>query len=130
MKKIFLASITGAIALFSNATTIGSKSVQAGQTAQSQKKYDPKEQTDKMAKSLDLSEEQKTKVLAILTDVSQKKEALRTKMGDTAKNSADWKTLDQDKETRLKTVLTDEQYKKHMQMKDDMKMKDNMNNSK
>ncbi len=118
-----IVSIASLMAVYSNANTSSKTVVQTTQENQAQHKFDPQAETDKMATNLGLSEDQKSKVLTILTDVGQKKEDLRTRLGDNAKNSSDWKAMEQDKDNRLKAVLTDAQYKKHLQMKNDMKQK-------
>jgi hypothetical protein len=88
------------------------------------KQPDPAEQTKRMGKKLGLSEEQKSRVLLILTDALKNKKDLYEKLGDAAKNSSDWKAINEDKANKLKEVLTEKQYKKYLELKEEIKQQD------
>jgi hypothetical protein len=84
-------------------------------------KPDPQAQTDKMAENFGLSADQKTKVLAVNTDAAQKMQALSANNNDRESMRGERKKIEQEKESKLKEILTDEQFKKYMAKKEEMK---------
>jgi hypothetical protein len=82
---------------------------------------DPGAQTDKMAADLGLNSDQKAKVLAINTDAADKVKALKANQADRSAGKEVRKQIEQERDTALKAVLTDDQYKKYTQLRDDAK---------
>jgi len=109
MKKIILTFLVASITLISNAQQNGQK----GQ------RMDPKAQTEKMASDLGLNDDQKSKVLTVNTDASTKRQALRSNESDPSNRRADMKKIETDRDGALKGILTDDQYKKYVQMRED-----------
>jgi hypothetical protein len=109
MKNLFLTLAISSLGLFSNAQTEGPRGP----------KMDPKIQTDRMAFDLGLNDEQKSKVLSINTDVSTKMQALRKSQTEGTSRQDEIIKIEQEKDSALKGVLTDIQYKKYAQMRAD-----------
>lgn len=90
-------------------------------------RMDPQQQgtrmTDKMTKDLGLSDDQKAKVLPINTDAAQKMQDLRAKGGQGVNMRDERAKIEQDKDAKLKGVLTDAQYQKYVQMREEAQQK-------
>ena len=84
-------------------------------------KPDPQKQTDKMAENFGLSAEQKTQVLAVNTDASQKMQALSANNTNRESMHGERKKIEQEKEEKLKGILTSDQFQKYITKKEEMR---------
>ncbi|MCC6690623.1 MAG: hypothetical protein IT235_03740 [Bacteroidia bacterium] len=82
MKKLIILLSMVSLPLISSAQS--QQAQMQGQTQAQKSAPDPKMQTERMAKRLGLSEDQKAKVLVINTDVDQKLQALKANKSKTA----------------------------------------------
>ena len=112
MKKYIIALSIGLTSFVMNA-----------QNGQGDHKPDPQKQTAKMTTELGLSDDQKTKVLALNTEEAQKIETLRANNTDKKTFRAEKQKVEQDRETKLKVILTDDQFKKFLQVRAEQKEK-------
>jgi sorbitol-specific phosphotransferase system component IIBC len=80
--------------------------------------------TNRMVKSLGLSEEQKTKVMAVNLDAAQKMKSLRENNEIKGKEMhSERKKIEQEKELQLKGILSDDQFQRFIKEKQDMKQR-------
>lgn len=95
-------------------------------TAQEKTKKTPEQRaqmhTNKMAKELSLTDEQKEKVLVLNTGIAQKNDAIRNDANMTPElKKESLKGNREARDSHLKTILTDEQYKLYESRKTEMK---------
>jgi len=92
--------------------------------AQEKKQRTPEERaqkaTEKMAKELNLSEEQKEKVLEINLQKAKEMQQLKEEMKVLKEKR---KKLRDEHAEQMKSVLSEEQYQKYLQMREEMKKK-------
>ncbi len=75
--------------------------------------------TEKMKKALNLTDEQTKKVLAVNQDFTTKMEKQRELNKEDRKNSRDeMKKIDDDQDARMKEILTADQYKSYLDLKE------------
>lgn len=75
--------------------------------------------TEKMKKALNLTDEQTKKVLAVNQDFTTKMEKQRELNKEDRKNSRDeMKKIDDDQDARMKEILTADQYKTYLDLKE------------
>jgi|ERR1019366_700429 hypothetical protein len=115
MKKYIIAIAISSAAFISNA-----QSDKGGEYG-SRPKQDPQVQTDKMAQELGLSADQKAKVLVINTETIQKMETISANKGDREAMHAERKKIQEDKEAKLKAILSADQFNKYLAKKEAMK---------
>ena len=86
------------------------------------RQMDPAQRTKMLAKRLKLSDDQQKQILPILTDQQQQMENLRsdTSVAPTDKREK-MRSIRDDSETKLKTVLTDSQKQQYDQMQQQMR---------
>lgn len=78
-----------------------------------------KRQTEQMVKDLDLNEKQTKQVSDLNAKFAeQMKKARDENQGDRDKMRASMKKMRDDRNTELKKILTDEQYKKHLELQE------------
>ena len=112
MKKLF---VTASIVLASLVTF-------AQEHMGGRPQMDPAAQTEKLAKDLGLSDDQKAKISPIISDaIQQRKDARAKSNGDRNAFRESMKTIEQNKDAQFKTILTDEQFKKYQQLKEELK---------
>jgi len=101
---------------------LGTLAMQAQEAPRERPAMDATAQTEKLSTELGLSEDQKSKVLSVLTEARQKrKEARANSNGDRAAMMAQIKEIEQNKDNQLKGILTDDQYKKYEELKAERK---------
>jgi len=120
MKKYIIAVAISSAVMMSDAQT--------NQAAKS--KPDPKVQTERIAKNLGLTDDQKAKVLIVNTDADQKMEALSANKVAGEKMRGERKTIGKEREDKLKGILTADQFTKYMAKKEEMKQKRQANKQK
>lgn len=121
MKTYIIAIAIGISAGMLNAQTTSTQpaTTQTPSTQATPHKQDPQRQTERIAKQLALSEDQKSKILVVNTDEAQKMEGLA---GKARKEYAEGrKGIEQDRENRFREILTAEQFQKFMQHKEERK---------
>ena len=75
--------------------------------------------TEKMKKALNLTDEQAKKVLAVNQDFATKMEKQRELNKEDRKNGRDeMKKIDDDQDARMKEILTTDQYKTYLELKE------------
>ena len=118
MKKFVIAIVLSSAIYMLNAQT-NPADAQSGP----RQKQDPKVQTDKMTKFLGLSDDQKSKVLEVNTDANQKIQALSEKKSKGENVRGERKKIEQEREDKLKGILTVDQFNKFIERKTAMKQK-------
>lgn len=124
MKKYILTLAIASAAIFAQAQN--STQPTSPEAPRQHKHHDPNERathlTERMAKELNLTDDQKAKVMTINLEAAKKNEALRSGGKDTTKRGEHQK-IEQERETKLKGVLTSEQFQKFLTKKEEMKQK-------
>lgn len=80
--------------------------------------------TERMNTELGLTEDQRTKVLVINTEAAEKLEALKANKDNAGLNMREErKKTEDEKDSKLKAVLTDDQFRKYTQIKQEAEQK-------
>ena len=100
----------------------GSTSDNAGQHQQGRRQADPQAQVTHMAKKLNLTADQKSQLLPILTAQRDQMESLRSDSSLSREDRhAKMQTIHADSETKIRAVLTDQQKQTYDQMQQQMR---------
>src|ERR1017187_229943 len=117
MKKLILTAAIFTLSLLSYA--------QAQGPGERKFENDPKTQTEKMTADLGLTDAQKTQVLIINNDAANKKKAMRANQTEGVDKHEGMKKIESDRETALKGILTEEQFKKYIKIREDARKQRN-----
>lgn len=114
MKNLFKLMIAGGFLLFCTISLQAQEPQEKLTAAQRASKV-----TDKLKKDLNLTEEQANKVLEVNKDFFSKMEAQRALNKENRRTSRDeMKKNDEDQDKRMKEILTAEQYKSYLDLKE------------
>jgi protein CpxP len=122
MKKSFFALVFSAVIVAGVVTLAAQAPDQQGENDHSagpaHRRADPQRNVQMLGKRLNLTDDQKAKLLPILTDQQQQMRAI---FNDSSLSTSDrrekMKTLRQDTESKVEALLTDEQKQKYAQLK-------------
>jgi hypothetical protein len=117
-KTIFLSCAMAFTTIAGFAQQAGAPGPKGGQTVSVDERA--KQQTDKLSAAVQLSPDQYTKVLEAMKNYMTQRQALRANgaMGDDAK--AKMKALNEERDAKMKTILSADQWKKAEEMRQEM----------
>ncbi len=99
----------------------------AGSLAQPMR-MSPEQRTDSLAVRLNLTKEQKPKVLEVFKSMDEaRRKAFDDAQGDRDAMRAAMQSVREDGDKKLKTILTEEQYQKYQKMQEEMRARRGLN---
>ncbi len=116
-----LLSFAGSAVAQSQQATTGSSTDSSAKHEHGQRQADPQQQVDHMAKKLNLSADQKSQLLPILTARRDQMESLRNDASLSQEDRhAKMKSIRSDSETKIRALLTDDQKQSYDKMQQQM----------